>query len=213
MAVSQEAPVAIVYDPACACETLTRPEVRVGALRNGGSHVQMMVRGALGRFALADSPESVPEGDAVFLWDAKRHGNETALLRSFTKPNGGTMSKEKLTLYTVYDEQSLRARLGVVRGVATVNQTEFLHVVTNSKLSVPERTRKHYSGTTHGNVLGPVLLPTSEHSWQMTVGNKKSCMAQRGQTRRTTRRRKMLAASHHSAATSRSSPSATTRSL
>ena len=35
----------------------------------------------------------------------------------------------------------------------------------------PERTRKHYSGTTHGNVLGPVLLPTSDHSWQMTVGN------------------------------------------
>ena len=83
------------------------------------------------------------------------------------------MSKEKLTLYTVYDEQSIRARLGAVRGVATVHQTEFLHVVTSSRLSVPERNRKHYSGTTHGNVLGPVLLPTSEHSWQMTVGNKK----------------------------------------
>ena len=174
MVVPQENYVAIVYDPACACEPLTRPECRVGALRNNGTHVQMMVRGAISRFqADSQQSESVTEGDAVFLWDAKRHGNEAALMRSFTKSNGATMSKEKLTLYTVYDEQSMRARLGAVRGVATVHQTEFLHVVTSSRLSVPERNRKHYSGTTHGNVLGPVLLPTSEHSWQMTVGNKK----------------------------------------
>ena len=65
MAVSQEAYVAIVYDPACACEPLTRPEIRIGALRNGGNHVQMMVKGALGRLAPADSPDHVREGDAV----------------------------------------------------------------------------------------------------------------------------------------------------
>ena len=98
-----------------------------------------MIRGALARGTGAGSELTIPAGDAVFLWDAKRHGNEGPLMKAFITPEGKTITKDKTTVFVAYDEETLAARMGAVRGVATLEQTDFLHIITKKKLSCPNR--------------------------------------------------------------------------
>jgi hypothetical protein len=130
----------------------------------------MMVRGAI---ASRGDPDTIHDGDLVLLWDAKRHGNENALMKAFTKSDGRTMKKEKTLTFVHFEEDSLKARRCAVRGVGTIQQTEFLWVVAHSAMLGPERARKHFSGTTHGDTLGPVKLPASADLWHLSVADKK----------------------------------------
>ena len=118
----------------------------MAALRNGGSHVITMIRGALARGTGAGSELTIPAGDAVFLWDAKRHGNEGPLMKAFITPEGKTITKDKTTVFVAYDEETLAARMGAVRGVATLEQTEFLHIITKESCRAPTEKGKFRGG-------------------------------------------------------------------
>ena len=162
--------VLINYDPASAGEPVTRPEIRVAPLRDAGAHANTMVKGAIGA---RSSDGELVSGDLYLMWDAKRHGNEAALLKPFSKAGEKAMTKERQTLYVIYEEASLSARRGAVRGMATIQQVEFVHIVSKSVVEGEERKRTHYAGTTHGDTLGPVTLPDPKTLWLLPFGDKK----------------------------------------
>lgn len=71
------------------------------------------------------------------------------------------MDKRKTVLYIFYDEESLKDRKDKVRGLATLHQLEHLHIISKNGLQVPPRPRLKFSGTTTGDMLGPVAMPAS----------------------------------------------------
>ena len=162
--------VLINYDPANAGEPVTRPEIRVAPLRDAGGHANTMVKGAIGA---RSSDGELASGDLYLMWDAKRHGNEAVLLKPFSKAGEKPMTKERQTLYVIYEEASLSARRSAVRGMATIQQVEFLHVVSKGAVEGEDRKRTHYAGTTHGDTLGPVTLPDPKSTWHMAFSDKK----------------------------------------
>lgn len=162
--------VLINYDPANAGEPVTRPEIRVAPLRDAGGHANTMVKGAIGA---RSSDGELVSGDLYLMWDAKRHGNEAALLKPFSKAGEKVMTKERQTVYVIYEEASLSARRAAVRGMASIQQVEFVHIVSKGIIEGEERKRTHYAGTTHGDTLGPVTLPDPKSLWQMPFGDKK----------------------------------------
>ena len=73
----------------------------------------------------------------------------------------------------MFDERSVKLRKQRVRGIGTLKQIEFLHVVTKDAMTIPERDREHYLGTNKGDVIGPVVLPRWETTWGMSFADKK----------------------------------------
>ena len=54
-----------------------------------------------------------------------------------------------------------------------MSQVEFLHVITRTTLNVEVKERLHGSGTTRGDMLGPVEVPSSDSMWQAPHATKK----------------------------------------
>lgn len=140
-------------------------------LRNNGEHCKMMVGGSIR--SRTDDPDTINDGDVYFIFDAKRHGNESALMKGFAKADGRTMKKEKLMLFITSDEESLKKRRVQVRGHNAIRQCEFLHVVSAGAVITTEKQRRHYSGSNHGDVIGPVVFPDLNNGWQMAFAVKK----------------------------------------
>jgi hypothetical protein len=106
--------------------------------------------------------------------------------RKDSVPGAGDAKKAKVTdivkplektitrIHIMYDEASLVDRKEVVRGVATIDQTETVFLVSRQALQVDRKARVKYHGTTAGSLLGPVAAPAFETTWQETVLDKKA---------------------------------------
>ena len=78
------------------------------------------------------------------------------LSKDLTKPDGEPMTKGRATFSVAYDEKALRKRKCLNRGM--VAQVEGLHVHTSEGLTVCDRERKTYAGSSHGSLIGPVVV-------------------------------------------------------
>jgi hypothetical protein len=58
-------------------------------------------------------------------------------------------------------------------GTLSIKQTEWAHILTHNKLCLPERPRKNYAGTTCGDTLTDVKVPSREHVWCLPWKQKK----------------------------------------
>lgn len=81
------------------------------------------------------------------------------------------------TLLTLaYTEESVtqnRRRHKFQSGLARVNQTEWVHIVSDSRICLPSRKRLHFAGSTVGDIITGVEVPAVATEWHMPWGSKK----------------------------------------
>ena len=84
----------------------------------------------------------------------------------------------------VFTEESLRAKRDRARGsTGSIRQIEWAHMVTPSRLSLPERARKHFPGTTAGDTIYGIALPDVANEWQISWRTKKEMLGKRNLVR------------------------------
>jgi len=115
--------------------------------------------------------EQLEAGDLVFVADGGRHGNDMTITGCFAKCSDGTSfeDKTKSTYFQCYDEQSLAARKEKNRGL--LNQIEMVHVFSKGAMVLNKCAQKHYSGTSLGNNIGPIVVPKYDDPavWRVTA--------------------------------------------
>ena len=78
-------------------------------------------------------------------------------------PTGQLSSKRKTTKFLMWDEKAIRTRKKRHRG-SQVGQLERLYCVMAEESALAFKKRKFYSGTSHGDCIGPVVAPEWEES-------------------------------------------------
>ena len=77
------------------------------------------------------------------------------------------------TLTVAYTEESLAVRRKRCRGTAALKQLEQCHIITPTVLKLPQRARKHYPGSTNGDLVQGVVLTKLQDEWQLPWQEKK----------------------------------------
>jgi hypothetical protein len=77
-------------------------------------------------------------------------------------------------VYVNVDEESLRARRGLVRQGSNFDQVEIMTILTKEDFSLrlPMTKRTHYPGTSMGNKIGDVVLDATDTMWSLTCAEK-----------------------------------------
>ena len=77
-------------------------------------------------------------------------------------------------VYVNVEEESLRARRGLVRQGSIFDQVEIMTILTNEDFSLrlPMTKRTHYPGTSMGNKIGDVVLDATDKMWSLTCAEK-----------------------------------------
>ena len=70
--------------------------------------------------------------------------------------------------FLVWDEKAIRTKKKRSRG-ALVNQMERLYILLPEQQTLTFKKRKHFAGTTHGDVIGPIMAPAWDESWVQMV--------------------------------------------
>ena len=83
------------------------------------------------------------------------------------------LAKSVIRVGVGYDEESLSGRRELTRGIATLDQDETIYLITHSLLQVQKRNRLKYPGTTCGNRILPVVVPSFEEMWTEDFATKK----------------------------------------
>ena len=72
-------------------------------------------------------------------------------------------------LHLVYTEASLAARKKRVKGgTASLKQIESCHILANSRIGLPTRPRKNYAGSSAGDTMSDIDLPSITTEWHIT---------------------------------------------
>lgn len=126
--------------------------------------------------------EQLELGELIFVLDGGRHGNEAQVGTCFVGPKNNTAfpDKHKSLFFVSYEEKSLMARRDVNRGL--MNQVEIMSVFSRGPLVIKRTQRKHFEGTTLGNVIGPVAVPRYEDAtvWKVEPKVKKEIYGTKG---------------------------------
>ncbi len=123
----------------------------------------------MNRFKPGDTDlADLPTGDLYFIFDGGRPGNEREYLRLFTG-----MTKVVKTILLHKEEASVQARMGKAMGIATVQLQENLMVVGGTRPECRKHSFQHFRGSSVGNLLGPITLPSFDDVWQVNWACKK----------------------------------------
>jgi hypothetical protein len=115
------------------------------------------------------------------MFDGFKEGNDHTLLSAFVNGDNKALERAKRPIRLLYDEESMTARLGLVRGFSTLNQLETVYIVTKTVLNLKAAKRLHYSGTNHGNCISPVVAPAwDQTTWRLSVKDKKQVLGTLG---------------------------------
>ena len=86
----------------------------------------------------------------------------------------------KASLLTLtYSELSLSAKRARVRSTMGLKQVEWCHVLSENRVTLPDRARKFYDGSSCGDVLSGIQAVPPDADWQMTRSEKKPFMARK----------------------------------
>lgn len=158
--------VAVVYSCSLAGEAKGRPHLRICPFRE--QHAARLIKGALQAGAGADVDE-VPSGFLYILRDGRVHDNTPKLLKCFANEKGKAMEKQKRTIYVSTTEESERTIKSRVKGIGTLQTTEFVTLVSKDNLDVTVKDRLHCAGTNAGDTMGPFSRPDKKSVWQVTT--------------------------------------------
>ena len=182
-------------------EPLTRPDLRTPTLRE--PQYNKLVRAVLNARAGSDEAATLHHGDVALLLDGGKSGNKTKLLQPWREGTSKESNKKAEAeaeddeeaedeeadddkpnfivdrLMVAYTEESLAARKQRVRGTGTLKQLETCWVVTNKKLNLPPRPRKHFEGSSTGDLLSGVALPSLAAEWKVPWQLKKDILGKK----------------------------------
>ncbi len=164
--------IVIMYDVKNAGEAATNPSTRLPSFR-GGHYNKMMTA------FLTGDPREVPEHSVFLMCDAFKSGLERDLSSVFqSDATGGAKTPKPLEMVhqkigLVYSEECLRDRKDVCRGFGTLQQLEFAHFVSRSGLSSKTKPRLKFEGSTLGNLICNVGMPSFENLWREKFVDKK----------------------------------------
>ena len=107
-------------------------------------------------------PDTLPVGDAYFLFDNGKAGNYPELMKPFAG------MEKTVKQYVVYkEEMSVHKRFKRVQGCAAFQLHEALHIVTGQVFAIPSKSFQDYHGSTAGSMIGPVVMPSPEQIWSL----------------------------------------------
>ena len=150
-------------------EPLARPELRVSPLRDVAYN--RLVKSVLNARAPAGGQPHLRPGEVAVVLDGGRRGNANKLQapwREGTRKDGKKKDDDNeedptddededkpnfavSNINLVYTESSVQARRQKSRGcVASAHQSETAIMMTSTKISIPERSRKRWPGSTSG---------------------------------------------------------------
>ena len=138
----------INFDVKASGESMTHPHLRTVSVNE--AYIKQMVGSVIA------ARGGIAENDVYLLYDAGKHGNERLLMSAFKAEGNKSIPHDPKRLYVCTGEESLASRRSKTRGFATLDQMEFVYAVTKEGLKVPERKRKLYEGSNHGNMYGPL---------------------------------------------------------
>ncbi len=122
-------------------------------------------------------------GDIYVLTDGKRDYLHRPLMDAFTPKGRKTSTEASVRRFTHYaSEESLRARKTLVRGSDSLPQQGTMFCVSATTIVgeiSPERRHIMYSGTSRGDIIGPIVLPTLAAHWQLPFGKKRELYGER----------------------------------
>ena len=178
-------------------EAMTRPDLRQPPLRD--ALYTRLVKAVLTARTEGEHAPVLQTGDLALILDGGRPGNKNKLLAPWkegTNKEGSAKKNQKDddedeqdedmdeeddkptlscdTLSIAYTEESLAARKTRVRGTGTVKQLETCHVLAPKKLQLPSRARRHYDGSSTGDMIYGVPLPRLADEWHLPWKQKKT---------------------------------------
>ena len=183
-------------------EPTTRPDLRIATFREAlYTRLVKSVLNARKGATDAHTPH-LQVSEVALLFDGGKKGLRNKLLAPWregtaSKADGGEEGEEegeeggeeeddKPTLFVDllqigYSEQSLAARKKRVRGTCTIKQMEQCHVLSAKKLTLPSRDRKHFDGSTTGDLITNVKMPSWTEEWQLDWKTKKELLGKKHQ--------------------------------
>ena len=79
------------------------------------------------------------------------------------------------TINVIYSEESMISNRKTLRNsTGGIRQSELAHMLSHSKVCLPERARKHYPGTTSGDTIMGVAAAEPDKEWTMSWADKKA---------------------------------------
>ncbi|CAK0812470.1 unnamed protein product, partial [Prorocentrum cordatum] len=143
----------IFVDPGLLGEPVTAPHIRINAVPQ--DKIKVLLRAVLSRFDDGSKGSAIHDTDLFLLFDNHLHYN----VQKF----------QKKQIYLSYDEDSLRHRMGCVRGNSQFDQIEYLTLCSKDELSMclPNTKRLIYPGSNSGNKIGDIELPPVSALWQL----------------------------------------------
>ena len=177
--------VLIFLDPDLLAEAWTRPAERKPLLPEG--ILARLLRGSMrgrGCQASVSNEYVLPlEGDIYVLTDGKRDYLHRPFMDAFT-PKGRKPNTEAIVRrFTHYaSEESLRARKTLVRGSDSLPQQGAMFCISKTTIVgdiIPERRHIMYNGSSRGDIIGPIVLPTLAAQWQLSFAKKKELYGDR----------------------------------
>ncbi|CAL1151682.1 unnamed protein product [Cladocopium goreaui] len=176
-----------------------RPDLRTPPLRE--ALYQRLVRCLLQARAAEEASPTLQSGDVALLLDAGKPGLKSKILNPWkegTTKEGNKKGeddddeaedeeddddgKPTLTVDTIslqYTEESLAQRKRRIKGSFTLKQLETAYILANHRLKLPCRDRKHYPGTSAGDVISGVALPALASEWAVEWKDKKEMLTKR----------------------------------
>lgn len=164
--------VAIYFDSKVVGETNCQANLRLPPLREGRHNKLFSAALSL---RVDKEANTMVQGDGFLIMDGGRDGLATSLLGAVRPSATETISKYKTMKFLVWDEKAIRTKKKRSRG-ALVNQMERLYILLPEQQTLTFKKRKHFAGTTHGDVIGPIMAPAwddEEETWNMTYQQKK----------------------------------------
>ena len=113
--------------------------------------------------------------DMYFTFDNMISFNQSTVQKCFVDEAGEQLAQKSLKkIYVSVDEESLRARRGLVRQGSNFDQVEVMTIYTKEEFAmrIPMTKRTHYPGTSLGNKIGDVVLDSIESLWSLTCAEK-----------------------------------------
>ncbi|CAE7224568.1 unnamed protein product [Symbiodinium sp. CCMP2592] len=154
-------------------EPVTCPHIRVAPLKN-----ERLRRCIQRTCKFMSSPDGLPENMAFMVFDGGKFGNLAPIMSQFVDSKGTAMPKQTRTISICYEENSVIRRMERYRTMTSLQQLESCHLVYNCGINLPgmkkRRNRCYYSGTSHGQVIQNVVLPTDAEVWTTSFANKKA---------------------------------------
>ena len=121
-----------------------------------------------------DKPTELHARDLYFAFDNMIVYNQSAVLKCFQDDDGNQLAKATNKIHVNYDEESLRARRGLVRPGTFFEQVEMMTIISKEDFTtqMPFTKRTHYPGTNLGNKIGDVVLDSLDSLWKLKVEDK-----------------------------------------